>query len=731
MAFETHKQFLLALAGASMLAAPAMAQTAAGQAAATKDNGAPAIGEIVVTANRVSSSAQKTSIALTVYSTKALATAGVHSVQALQTIDPSINVTSSTGAAYVAIRGIASTDVTEIGDPSVPIARDDFFTNRSYSIGSSLYDVERIEVLKGPQGTLFGRNSTGGLISIITQKPAKSFGGFVSAEGGDYDTINTEGALNAPLSDTVQLRFSGITRHHEGFRRLMVINGRGDDEDSQSGRAQIAFQPFAGFQGLFSYQHDNTDDVGDVAKNLPIGVVTPIGDPLSFPSYQPTRNRLIGDRERWEFSYNRLPFGLTLTYAGGYDEQDWKHQLDATGPTQSPLQQFLQHEHPATWNHEVRLATPQDQRFTAQVGYFHFEEQNAVHSGLLETSGGFAGSYLVRFDYDVKSTSDAVFGQVGYELIKNLRLTLGARYTQDSKTRTGQSVLDFDVVFGGHRPPFLPPQLNTPSNGDITESKPTYHAGLDWTPTASTLIYVKYDTGYKSGGFNSNGSAPSVNYGPENLKVVEIGTKNRFFDRHLQLNADAFYEDYTGYQASQTSSVLSGNGVFNVGSARIYGAELQAIALIDEVGRLDANATFLNTRFGDGIIVYDGQSTPQPHDIGGNKLPNAPDFVLSAGFEHDFETPVGKFTARIDGKYSSSFYYSVFNAPDTKSPSYATGNASLTYLPPDRHWELQAYIRNFSNETVLANAARNYVSGFNTYEFQPPRTFGARIKYQF
>jgi hypothetical protein len=191
---------------------------------------------VVVTANRIRSNVQTTAVAVNVYNGAALAEAGVSNVQALQAIDPSVNVTSSNGAAYVAVRGIASTDTTETGDPAVPIARDGFFTNRSFGIASSMYDVERVEVLKGPQGTLFGRNSTGGLINVITAKPREEFGGYLSADVGNYSTVNLEGAVNVPVSDKVQMRFSAVERHHTGYRELTGINMRGDDEGSKSGR---------------------------------------------------------------------------------------------------------------------------------------------------------------------------------------------------------------------------------------------------------------------------------------------------------------------------------------------------------------------------------------------------------------------------------------------------------------------------------------------------------------
>lgn len=719
------KRLLILLAGAAFMATPTLAQEATQEAPGSGTT----LGEVVVTASRVQSSAQRTAVALTVYGSEDLVEQGVANVQALATIDPSLNMVSRTGAAYIAVRGIASTDLTEIGDPSVPVARDGFFTNRSFSIQSSMYDLERVEVLKGPQGTLFGRNSTGGLISIVTKKPGARYGGYLVGEIGNYSAFNLEGAVNLPISDKVQLRLSGISRQHDGYRRLTVLNAKGDDEGTWSARAQLAFQPLEGLTGLISYQHDDIDAVGDVAAPGRLGVDAPPADANRFPSYQPNFTRLQGDRIRWEFSYDQLPGHLTLTYAGGYDEQTWGHATDATGPQPgSAYAQFLQSEKPKTWNQEVRIATPTDQPVTAQVGYFNYKEDNTVGSGVIHRTGAFANRYLVRFDYDVAVQSQAVFGQAGWQFADDWKLTAGARYTEDKKRRTGSARLDLAVATGGAGPNFV---VVTPSNGAIDQSRATYHLGLDWTPTNTSLVYAKFDTGYKSGGFNSNGSAPSVDYGPENLDAWELGTKNRFLDNRLQLNAAAFYQKYQGYQASQTTPAIStGSGVFNIGDAAIKGLELQAIALVETVGRLDLNVTLLKAEFGDSVgSVRDGAGVSR--SVAGNRLPNAPGFSLSAGFEHEFALSSGALTARIDGKYSSAYYFSVFNNVDERQDAYATGNLSLIYQPASAQWKLQGFVRNVTDEAAFSNAYRQYTTGVQQYQYQPPRTYGVRATYNF
>jgi iron complex outermembrane receptor protein len=722
------------------------AQTAFAQLAPQPTEGAAGEGQkagaakadpnvVVVTANRVRSNAQTTAVALNVYNGAALAEAGVSNVQSLQAIDPSINVTSNNGGAYVAVRGIASTDVTETGDPAVPIARDGFFTNRSFSVASSMYDVERIEVLKGPQGTLFGRNSTGGLINVITAKPREEFGGFVSADVGNYNTVNLEGAVNVPVSDKVQMRFSALERHHTGYRNLTGVNLRGDDEGSKSGRLQVAFQPIPGFQGLLSYQKDKIDAVGDVAFIAPLGKVTPIVDAKTFPGYAPTLTKIDGHRTRWEFSYDRLPWDLTLTYAGGLDSQEYHHRTDATGPSYPATRQFIQGEQPDTRNHEIRLSTPQKGQFTAQAGYFYFTERNIIDSGVynLAMSPGipidFSNTYGIKFDYVIRTKTEGLFSQVSWNVTPALKLTVGGRYSRDEKVRTGQA----RVLLGALVSPFIPvPAFPTPGDGYMKESKPTYQVGLDYTLTPQNFLYAKYATGYKAGGFNSNGSAAPVPYNAESVKSFEFGSKNQFWNRQVKLNVAAFYQDYQNYQASQASDALSsGAGVFNVGKAKIKGLEGELLVPVPDVARFDVNATLLNTHFGNGISVSDGGVPPTAHDIGGNQLPNAPKFVMTAGVQRSFNVAAGELTARLSAKYSSDYYYSVFNNADERSPSYTTLNALLKYRRESSNWEFQAYANNLTDRVVLANAQRNYTGQIQSIQFQPPRTYGVRARYDF
>lgn len=746
---------ILLATSALALCSPALAQatqepqgTSQADAAEASERG---VGDIIVTANRIETSAQDTPIALNVYRGADLADSGINSVRDLSAIDPSLNVSSSNSSAYIAVRGIASTDVTELGDPSVPVARDGFFTNRAYSINTSMYDVARVEVLKGPQGTLQGRNSTGGLVSIITNRPKFKNEVSASFEYGNYDTTNADAAVNLALSESFALRASGTLLKHDGYRRQVGVMKSADNEDFKSGRIQARFAK-DGLDLWVSYQRDDRDTDGEAVLKNTLGAPQPSFDPLpAFRSDSPTRTVLKGERIRWEASYSGLG-NINLIYSGGWDKQQFDLTLDATGPNYPANRQYLNTQAPTTWNHEVRISNEKTGKLFIQAGYFRFTEDNALAAGLYnrEMTGLFAPGgplsfapnadqsfrYGIAFDFAVKTKSDAIFAQADYDLTEQLQLSAGARYTWDNKSRTGNSVLVLPALAfplcgngfpaPGTCPPF--PIVNS-GNGETKESKPTWHLGLNWRPESGRLIYAKYDRGYKSGGFNSNGSVAATPYGAEQVDAFEIGTKNTLMGNALQLNFAAFYFNYKGYQAQQSTCPTCSTGVFNVGSARVLGLEGQLNARVAENTKLYINSTLLDTKFGDNIIVTNGNN--QNVDISKNQLPNAPHFTASMGFEQGVPLGDHLLSFRADGKYSSSFYFSAFNLQQIRSPSYFLGNLSAAIEPNAGGWKLQAYVRNVFNKNVLSFAEQNFNGFSDNYQFQPPRTYGVRASVNF
>ena len=247
---------------AAVLAANVAATGVLFTAAAWADDttGQPAVAsleEVVVTAEKRETTESKTPIAMDVLSAKQIQEQGVHDLGTLSQVDPSLQfATTGIGAVFLTMRGVSSRDSTEIGDPAVPVGIDGFFQDRTYNVNEATYDLERIEVLRGPQGTLYGRNAIGGVVNFITQRPTQDYEGYATMDYGSYGTVNTQGAVNIPLSDVVQVRASWGTFYHDGYRSEPLADGAHyDDDDSKSARISVAFEPFDGFTGLVYGQY--------------------------------------------------------------------------------------------------------------------------------------------------------------------------------------------------------------------------------------------------------------------------------------------------------------------------------------------------------------------------------------------------------------------------------------------------------------------------------------------
>lgn len=728
---KTH--ILKASGGIGALALVAIAMPAAAQNAAPV---APANSDIVVTAMRSESTLQKTPLAVTVYSGKDLLQRDVTNINALQAVDTSLQITNNTGTAFIGVRGTQSTNTTEVGNPSVSVARDGFFTNRPFTLGLSFYDLARVEILKGPQGTLFGRNSTGGLVNIITAKPKLGkTEGYVSATAGNYALIGGEGAINLPIGENLAVRLAAFGRSRDGYRALTGLNGRGDDDRSASGRAQVYWEPSSAFDLLVSYQHDKQRGVGDVQAIGTLGS-TFTGDPKRFAAYEPTSIRADVDRVTWAANLHNLPFDGTLTYAGGYDNTRYQRVGDTSGvdPTGTfVLTQFGTDQHVRTQNHEVRFATSTANRFYIQLGGFYFREENGpLTSGQIIKSGTYADQYVIRFNYNVVSLSKALFGQASYAVTPTIKATVGGRYSWDSVTRTGSNDLRCDIagipafLYGALGCAGTPPVQNTPANGRQTASKFTYRLGLNWDVTPQNMLYAKFDTGYKPGGFSTDPTNPNNQFGPETVQSFEFGSKNRFFDGRLTFNADVFYQVLDGFQATLPRSL--GAGTINAGKTNTYGAEIFARAALTSSTHIDVSTTLLHSRFDKNVAkVDDGSGTLI--NISNNRLPNAPDVVIAGGIDQDIALGHGKVTLRLDGRYSSQVYFDFVNRADTRAPAVAVGNFTIGY--EQGPWRVQAFAKNFTDALVYARINRTSLISAQTWQFQAPRTLGVQGTYRF
>lgn len=692
------------------------------------------LAEVVVTAEKVKSSEQTTPISMQVYSGRALVDRGAYDLQALANTDPSITFAYSTEEPYVAIRGVATGNVTDTGEPSVAVATDGIFLNRSYSLASQMYDISQVEVLRGPQGTLYGRNAVGGLINIITNHPEKTFDSSGTIQVGNYGLLNTEGMLNLPLSRVLSVRFAAATYFHNGYRNNYPSATNGDDENSRSGRMEVSFDPSEHLSTWLELSYTTENDAGSIGLEIPFnGTPThqtqDLGNPQAFPVYAPHFNIITTKDVKWSVVYDNLPDNITLTLLGGWNSIQYHHAFpqqpsptsgwEAGGTTSDTS--YFQNEYPVTQSDELRLSSAQDRRLTWQTGLYYFQEKSAVHSHFIDNYGTtFQDSNIINFDFPRDdTTSKAAYGQLSYELTSSVKITGGARYTKDSIVRAGTFNLFLQLPGIGDL--HLTPNVN----GRASSSKATYLADIAWNVTPANMLYAKVSTGYKAGGFTGTGS-----YKPESLVSYEVGSKNRFMNDSMQLNADAYLMNYTDQQLNQFTDPLAGAQTVNANS-KIWGLEANYRALLGRVGTFELDGDYLHARV-TGFTPPPGYNPAVSEPIVGNELPVSPPVSLYAQFEHSWGKVLGGVvTGQISAKYQGTRYFSANNFASTRAPSVTTENASISYQPDKGNWNAQLYVRNLSNRAVLIDAEEVYTGGFYLYNWAPPRTFGVRITASF
>jgi iron complex outermembrane receptor protein len=765
----SYRWFALSVWASAALAIGAAACAPASAQMAAVAQG-PQLQEVTVTATRVKTPAERTAVSLEVYSSADLAREDIHDLASLAAVDPSLQYTPNGGRGVLTLRGVSSNNTSETGAPSVPVSVDDFVINRPSALYSTLFDISSIQVLRGPQGTLFGRAASGGLIDITTNRPTRHYQTSGDIEFGNYNMVNVDGAFNIPMSKTLQVRFAVMARRHMGYRRnTMPEQGANpanpDDEDSKGGRVEVAWEPTNRLRALLIYQSLNINQAGFAVEaipfnwdNLALGINSdishakpPLGNPMAFPMYGPGQWYHHQDNViKWHFHY-KLPFGATLSYLGGYDRFS-HNELDSADPPW-PVQvypalgqyyptPFNYTEKPATQNHELRISGTSG-NFQYQGGLYYFSENNQLFAQSLANPGSVFAEFVPNFGnaflYRIHTRSKAAYGQASWRFTPHNTFSLGGRYSEDSIHRYGYFIAPSSY------PPGPPSSYYIAQNGAASSSKFTYHVGYNWTPTKQTLVYGTVSSGYKPGAFSSCGSQ-TIPYLPETVTNFELGTKNMLEHRTLELNVDVFYEDYTNMQINTPTRLCDTGGITtNAGKSRIYGVESNLIALVPRLGRINLSLNYLNAKFVTfygtpeigpqamvdcrkihNFVTPSGQVYGQQCDLGGYTMPQAPALTAALSLEHTWALPDdGTLRLRAEGHWSSKQYLTVWNFPDETQGAYGTADVFLTYARP--RWSIGLFARNVTNTVYLTFAQENAGGVDYLYSYGAPRVYGVRL----
>lgn len=706
--------------------------------------GGDALEEILVTAERREVSLQDTAISITAFTGEQLAQAGVETSEQLTGFTPGLNIQRDV-IGKVVMRGIGTENFTVAGDPGVAVSIDGAYLSRSSIAIFDLYDLDRVEILRGPQGTLYGRNATGGAINFITGKPTEEFDGYISADYGNYDKIRVEGAISGPLGENISARLSGLSHNRDGFTdNLFPGIGGGlnelDDKDLWAVRGQLEFRPSDTLTVLVSVDNYEDDSVASPYKYT--------ADPLIYFGGAPFPNPLGGDlftvSQGYELDTPGFPDwsapspgqasqtgvtgtiiwdvtpGLTVKSVSAWRDMSFEWLNDGDG-IEAYLVNYWQDDESELFTQELQLISDTGGKLNWIIGGYFLTEESDSRIGIpLPLGAGLPLAVLIEGSSETDAF--AAFGEASYNVFDRLAVTAGVRYSYEEKS--ARYVDDRT-------------SLGAPAPGMIDDSDSwnafTPKFGLDYFINDEIMLYGTVTWGFKSGGFNMLAIQPS--YDEEEVVSYEIGFKSRFNQGRTQLNASAFYYDYEDLQVGKVVELNA--TIENAAEATIYGAEIELDTLLTDQFRVSAGVSILETEY-DSFITEDKDLPGAPSvSLEGNDLPRAPGFTSSVSAQYILPLGgLGELEAWFNWQHTDSQYFTPFNRASFEQDSYNLVNVRLSYRPTE-NWELSVYGNNLDDEEYFTNALESGVPTPGVDRVVPqffvgaPRTYGVRIKYLF
>jgi iron complex outermembrane receptor protein len=708
---------LMTMAATAALLAPAAAHAQA------------QVGEIIVTAQRRAERLQDVPISVTAVTPENLKAAGITSTRELSMVTPGLRIEA--GGAYVqaTVRGIGTNQTVPTAESNVATYVDGVYQQTMVSAIYALPDVQQVEVLKGPQGTLFGRNATGGAILINTVQPdLNKVTGAAAATFGNFDSALVRGYATVPLiQDKVAVGLTISDEHQGGYKHNVLANhSKIGHVDDLLVRGKLRFLPWTGadftLTGLYSYRRDytalkNTNWNGNnLARALGVPASQIASKPLEFGGN--TDPFLIARQKSISLRGNIEVGPGTLTTTTAYNKVYGTQTSDSDNSV-LPLSYLYIPNFSRAFQQELVYSTNQMGPWHAVVGAFYFDSNGGLDPLNINN---FAQAIYTRD----KVKSYAAFGEVTYDATERLRLTAGLRYSHDK----ANSYVALTV--GTHTPPATIPPLT--GGGEAK-----WHA---WTPRLSALykvtdhtnVYATYSQGYRAGTFNAvSFQAAPVN--PEKVRAYEVGVKSNEVS-NLSLNAAGFFYDYKDLQLPTIIS-LGGSAVSqqlrNAAKARIYGAEVSGTWLATEELTLSFGATWLHARYNSfpnavvNVPTGAGGNKTVSVDASGNTMIRSPSFSGNLTAQYVHETNAGRFDAAATIFYSSKLYFEIGDR--VVQPAYAQLNGHLGYSPPGTNLEVRLWGKNLTNHPVIyATTITTTADGVN---YSPPRTYGIELSYKY
>jgi iron complex outermembrane receptor protein len=695
-----------------------------------------ALEDVVVTAERRSMSAQKMPVSVVVTSDNDLRENGVINIGDMVGIIPSLTFYDHGNGSFVNIRGVGLNEAAPNQTNGVAFHLDGAYIAREFTADDAFFDLERVEVLRGPQGTYVGQNAAGGAVFLVTKQPdMENIEGFASVTFGDYSRKLFEGAVSVPVSDSLAFRVSFQSEDRDSFYNNLgrfgeATKARAPNDpgivDRHLGRFQIRYQPSDRFDLRLIYQNSsrNTNYVpnrrNDDATWADPWTVTYDINQLGVDDYD--RFTAIADWQAMD--------AFAVRFVTSYQEMD--HYLladdDGTSPYVDPtttqqVRGIRMYDEYTTA--EINLISTGDSKFqwTAGAVMLDYEQPFTYHRpdrGYTTTPDWDSGLVI---DFTAVRKNYALFGEVGYSFTPTLDLKIGARYNKDETELSEGSYLQI----GGPNSPVIIPVSNQADFDDVSG-----RIVLNWEPVTDHYFYLSVAEGYKPGGWEPFGNI----YDSETVLNKEIGWKASFLDSRLMTSLSLFHMDYDGFQATVATDINNPATRIteNIDGTTIQGVDFQMHALIDHF-EFGLNGSYLDTEYGDKYVIEppDTQGPGNPAEptltnLGGREVNWAPEFSGNVYLTYTFNFDSGAtLVPRISWRYQGAVWTNFFQAPHHRTPSYSVGDIRLRYNP-NANWYVEGYVTNFTDKLYVSNSVGGYPG---TIYFGPPMQFGITAMYRF
>ena len=730
----------------SMISSAAIAQNAPAEPAAAAQDAIEGIQDIVVTAQRRSERLQDVPVAVTAATASRLAAVGIQSSQDLSVITPGLTIPQTSGYTQPRIRGVGTTS----NGPGVenPVATyiDGVYIASAPSSLLTLNNIDRIEVLKGPQGTLFGRNATGGLIQIITRDPKPTPGAAFNLTYGNYQTIIGDAYVTGGLSDIISADLAMRYEHQSKGYGTNLFNGQdvGKLDHDFAGRAKLLVEPADGTTIRIALDYEDRDSDRDIQHLRPeAGVfdfnIPPFGGPFPLGgTYDVNQNYEFKNKLKAggaSLQVNQEFGAVSLQSISAYRKSTYQFNLDLdllpidgfTAFSKAKFSQFSQ---------ELQLSSNDNGPLKWVAGLFYFHSKDGwqpINIGigpLVNQAVPGAAVNIIDQNYQ-KTDAFAVYAQATYEILTDTNITLGGRYNYERKSVSGT---DTTLVFGTPvlSTPFPRPGLGIPTK--INFKRFNYRVSLDHKFTPDVMGYVSYNTGFKSGGFVL-AKVDAQPFKPEDIKAAEAGLKTQLFDRRVRLNAAAFYYDYKNIQVQRFDA--GSQLIYNGAKAEMYGLDLDGEIVLTRGLSITGGFSWIHARFksfpqADLIVPKAGCPVPPPGGVvpceaAGNRLPQTPDYTFNIGGDYSIETDIGKIALNATYYRTGKFYAAPDNVAFQKG--YDLINASISWTDPDDHITVKLWGKNLGKTVYTTSLIEGFTGVDVSYGY--PRTYGITAGFKF